>query len=118
LWNGADPILIIIDIVNVISFIILTPISIQITLNRNMVEEIHWIMKYFIIDSDEELILLEFIRGMNEISESSIPIHIEIQLFEQIVIITPIIIVFVKVNFVELINIRKKKIVSILRVWT
>lgn len=110
LWKGAIPNLISIEIVKINSFIILTPINITTTLSKNNVEATLWIIKYLIMDSD--LILLEFwINGIKDNNEISSPIHIDNQLFEQIVIITPIIIVFANKSFVELNMIRKKNFV-------
>lgn len=92
LWKGATPILIIIEIIKIISFFILTPISIEITVINMAVDAILWIIKYFIIDSEDIWLLVFCIIGINDIKETSNPIHIEIQLLQQIVIITPIII--------------------------
>lgn len=65
---------------------------IKINLSKNKVDAILWITKYFIIDSED----MEFelcINGKNTNIETSKPIHIVNQLFEVMVIITPIFII-------------------------
>jgi len=71
-------------------------------------EEILCIMKYLIDDSVDNTLSFS-ISGINDISEISSPAQIITQLFEQIDTITPIIIVFMNISFVEFILIKKKK---------
>lgn len=88
LWNGAAPVLIIIDVVKIILKFISELVIINNTPNIINDDLILWIIKYFIDDSDDSIVFL-IIIGINDINDISIPIQIKNQLFEEIEIIIP-----------------------------
>jgi len=72
-------------------------------------DDILWIIKYLIDDSVDNTLSFSN-KGINDIKDISNPAQTIIQLLEHIDTITPIIIVFMNINFVELVLIKRKKI--------
>lgn len=58
-------------------------------LNRKAVEARAWTIKYFIVDSDEKILFVLEIRGINLIKLISNPIHAPIQDDDEIEISVP-----------------------------
>lgn len=97
-WNGAAPILVKRAELNIIIMQLfnnqrgLKFIDIKTIANIKIVDAKAWVMKYFIDASEENILFLLFIRGIIDNRLISKPIHIPIQVLEDIAISVPIII--------------------------
>lgn len=122
-WNGAAPIFNksaefnIKFIENFISILYIKLIESLIIENNNIVDAKAWIMKYFNLASAANILLDLFIKGIIESKLISNPIHILIQLYEEIVINVPENNEIKNNNLYK--NIKKKRIKTYINgVWT